>query len=258
VETAQRHRDIPASTLGNLVSVTVAGEVIKSTGHHPWWVIRGEGLSGRPKPDHVPGNPDGYGGSGRWVDAIDLRVGDVLLLRSGEHAAISSLVVHYTRLTVYNFHVEELNCYAVGIAQILVHNNSVAEQLNALPEDQLNPLLARIARGDHKGRPFGSQAVPRMPTVEEFNPRILEIRAGDLAQSVKGRKHGIFPDQAERVSKFSNDDLIRFRLDDPMSATGSQGNLSLTGGHHRTAEIIKRVDANEILPDTIVKVLLHD
>lgn len=103
--------------------------MVESTGHHPWWVVRGEGLGGRPQPEHVPINPDGYDGGGRWVDAIDLRAGDVLLLRSGEQAAITGLVVRHARLPVYNFHVEELHCYAVGHAQILVHNNSVEELL---------------------------------------------------------------------------------------------------------------------------------
>jgi hypothetical protein len=116
---------------GNMVVVSVAGEEIQSTGHHPWWVIRGEGLSQRPQPDHVPVNPIGFHGEGRWVDAIDMRVGDVLLLRSGEQAAITSLEVRQARLPVYNFHVEELQCYAVGYTQILVHNNSVAETIAA-------------------------------------------------------------------------------------------------------------------------------
>ncbi|VTR98885.1 rhs repeat-associated core domain-containing protein : YD repeat protein OS=Isosphaera pallida (strain ATCC 43644 / DSM 9630 / IS1B) GN=Isop_2419 PE=4 SV=1: RHS_repeat: PT-HINT [Gemmata massiliana] len=110
---------------GDMVTATVAGEMIESTGHHPWWVARGEGLRGRPQPEHVPDNPDGYDRGGRWVDAIDLRVGDVLLLRSGEEAAITELVARHAKLPVYNFHVEELHCYAVGRAQILVHNNSV-------------------------------------------------------------------------------------------------------------------------------------
>ncbi len=107
--------------VGNLV----AGEVIESTGHHPWWVVRGEDLRERPQPEHVPFNPDGYNGAGRWVDAIDLRVGDVLLLRSGNEAAIIQLIVRQARLPVYNFQVEELHCYAVGHAQVLVHNNSL-------------------------------------------------------------------------------------------------------------------------------------
>lgn len=108
---------------GDMVAVTVAGETIESTGHHPWWVVSGENLRERPQPDHVPFNPEGYNGEGRWVDAIDLQIGDVLLLRSGEQAAITELVVRQAQLLVYNFHVEELHCYAVGGVQVLVHNN---------------------------------------------------------------------------------------------------------------------------------------
>jgi hypothetical protein len=122
---------------GDVVAATVAGEVIESTGHHPWWVVRGENLKDRPQPEHVPFNPDGYSGEGRWVDAIDLRAGDVLLLRSGEEAAITSLVVRHARLPVYNFHVEELHCYAVGHAQVLVHNNSLDELAAKLRNGQI-------------------------------------------------------------------------------------------------------------------------
>ena len=110
--------------VGNLIAATVGGEMIESTSHHPWWVVQGEGLTIRPRPEHVPDNPDGYDDTGRWVDAIDLRVGDVLLLRSGEQVPITALIVRHARLPVYNFHVEELHCYAVGSVQILVHNNS--------------------------------------------------------------------------------------------------------------------------------------
>jgi hypothetical protein len=109
---------------GTMVAATVAGEVVESTGHHPYWVVRGEALEGRPRPGHVPGNPPAYRGEGRWVDSIDLRVGDVLLLRSREQVPITALVIRQARLPVYNFQVEDLHCYAVGHAQILVHNNS--------------------------------------------------------------------------------------------------------------------------------------
>jgi hypothetical protein len=34
---------------------------------------------------------------------------------------------------VYNFHVEELHCYAVGNCQVLVHNNSTKSALDKLP-----------------------------------------------------------------------------------------------------------------------------
>jgi hypothetical protein len=129
------------------------------------------------------------------------------------------------------------------------------ESAAQLPEG----VLYRIVRGDHKGRSFGTPRNPRPPTVEEFNPRIAEVRAGDLAETIVGRKHGIVPEQAERVRQLSNDDLAGFRPNDPISATAAgEHGLSLTGGHHRTNEIIQRVQSGTMEPNTIIQVLLHD
>jgi len=116
----------------------------------------------------------------------------------------------------------------------------------------------RIVRGDAEGRPFGTPRNPRTPSLEEFNPRVEEIRAGDLSGIIVGRRHGILPEQAERIGRLSHDELLLFRLDDPMSATVVRGGLSLTGGHHRVHEIIARVQEGRLAPDTLVRVLVHD
>jgi hypothetical protein len=113
-------------------------------------------------------------------------------------------------------------------------------------------------QSDAKGRSFGTPRNPSAPTLEEFNPRIVEIRAGDLKSSIVERKHNLFPEQQVAIAKLSNESLLEFRLHDPISATGRASDLSLTGGHHRTAEIALRVEAGRLSPDTIVKVLLHD
>jgi hypothetical protein len=126
--------------------------------------------------------------------------------------------------------------------------------LNKLPEI----VLARIVRGDAKGRAFGSPRNPRMPTIAEFNPRIRDIRAGDLANVITGRMHPENAKQAASVKQLSNADLVRFRLEDPISAVESRGSLSLRGGHHRTAEIIRRVQSGLLSPDSTIKVLIHD
>jgi hypothetical protein len=118
-------------------------------------------------------------------------------------------------------------------------------------------VLFRIARGDFKGRPFGTPRNPRMPTVEEFNPHIGEVRVGDLKELIVRRRHGIFPEQAQRLSQMSNEDLIRLRLEDPISATEVAHGFSLTGGHHRTDEIMKRVQAGQLDPETIIRILIH-
>jgi len=66
------------------------------------------------------------------------------------------------------------------------------------------------------------------------------------------------PRQALPISQITNEELVRFRLEDPISAIQGEGELSLTGGHHRTAEIIRRVESGQMSPDTIIKVLVHD
>ena len=55
------------------------------------------------------------------------------MMKSGERAAVSRIAVRRVRQKVYNFHVEELQCYAVGESRFLVHNNS---GVLTLPTDQ--------------------------------------------------------------------------------------------------------------------------
>ncbi len=116
----------------------------------------------------------------------------------------------------------------------------------------------RIVKGDAKGRAFGTPRNPCVPTAEEFNPQIGEIRAGEVAGAINGRKHGIFPEQAESIRKMSNEDLLRFRLEDPISGNIQGDGFAITGGHHRLNEIIRRVQAGELATDTPIRILFHD
>ncbi len=125
--------------------------------------------------------------------------------------------------------------------------------LSDLPTD----VKYRIAKGDKKGRPFGSPSNPREPTTEELNPRIQNIPAGELA-STMDPKHGIHDGQAAGVAPMSNEELIKFRPEDPISGTPKGDGLAQTGGHHRTAEIDRRVKSGEMPADTPVPVLIHD
>lgn len=116
----------------------------------------------------------------------------------------------------------------------------------------------RIVKGDPKGKPFGTPRNPRIPTIEEFNPTIGELNAGDVAGAINGRKHGIFPEQAENIRKMSNEELLQFRLEDPMSGNILGDGFNITGGHHRLNEIIRRVQAGELPADAKVRILFHD
>lgn len=66
---------------GEMVSVTIADEMVEATANHPFWVVEGDGLAGRNCSDHAPESPSNSRTPGRWVDAGDLLVGDVLLLK---------------------------------------------------------------------------------------------------------------------------------------------------------------------------------
>jgi hypothetical protein len=123
-----------------------------------------------------------------------------------------------------------------------------------LPEN----VLYRIVRGDEKGRTFGTPRNPRAPTIEEFRPRMVWIAAGKLQVSIVARRHGIFPEQAERIAKMNDDELLAFRPDDPISATQVENGLSLTGGHHRINEIIRRVNSGGLDPNIAIRILVHD
>ena len=119
-------------------------------------------------------------------------------------------------------------------------------------------VMARIVREDGRGRPFGSPRNPRMPTVEEFRPTVGEVRTGDIASAIRGRRHGINPEQAASVRQMTNEELLRFRIEDPISGHIVGDGFEITGGHHRLAEITRRIEAGELPPDILVRILVHD
>ncbi|NTX65880.1 VCBS repeat-containing protein [Myxococcus sp. CA051A] len=205
-------------------------EALGVTAEHPFWV-QGRG----------------------WTQAQMLAPGDALQTVAGNPIRVHSLQSLPGPETVYNFEVEHAHTYFVGELSTWVHNiSSIAASrvaLNELPES----VLYRISKGG-----FGSPRNPRPPTLAEFNPRIYELSAGELSGRIATRLHPTNDIQRGGILKMSNDDLIMFRLDDPISASGAKGGLSLSGGHHRTEEIIRRVQSGEMDPGTMVKVLLHD
>ena len=117
----------------DLLSIKIGDETIQVTPGHPFWVVRGEDLESRPWPEHAGERVMNAALQGRWVDAGDLRVGDVLYLKNGESREIGEIQVLEGGQQVYNFHVEELANYAVGEGCVLVHNASVVLGNDLLP-----------------------------------------------------------------------------------------------------------------------------
>ena len=69
---------------------------------------------------------------GRWVEARDLKKGDVLHRKNGEGLAITGLLSQHEKAEVYNLTVESCHNYAVHQIGILVHNKGgkpVADRL---------------------------------------------------------------------------------------------------------------------------------
>lgn len=129
---------------GDVIVVGVAGTSFRATGNHPIWVVDGEALDQRTTPEHAPDAPTGSLLRGRWIEVRDLRVGDVLLLRGGEEKVVESLAVGQEALRVYNLEVAEDHTYAVGEAQVLVHNKPL-EFVN--PPDKPVGKLSKVDDG---------------------------------------------------------------------------------------------------------------
>ncbi|MGL6095745.1 MAG: RHS repeat-associated core domain-containing protein, partial [Fimbriiglobus sp.] len=146
---------------GLMATLRVKGETVRATGGHPFWVVRGEGLENRPSPVRISANEPGSLLEGRWVLARDLRPADELLLRLGEVLPLESVRLDDVEETIYNFHVAELQNYAVGECGVLVHNTSETTQQRPFIEGMDDADAARYRDywgGDHDtsgGQPFG-------------------------------------------------------------------------------------------------------
>jgi len=86
------------------------------------WVIEGENLDGRGRPDEGADEQPGET-PGRWVGLAGLRSGDVLLTRTGP-TRVSRVEQVTEQVTVYNLVVGGVHSYAVGARGVLAHNGA--------------------------------------------------------------------------------------------------------------------------------------
>jgi len=106
---------------GDIITLELGESVIESTGNHPFWVELGEGLAERPQPN-LPVQLSQTNHPGRWVEARDLRRGDVLLGKDGQQVVVRGCTSRMDNLPVYNFQVADNHSYAVSKCCVLVHN----------------------------------------------------------------------------------------------------------------------------------------
>ncbi|MFE6650217.1 polymorphic toxin-type HINT domain-containing protein [Nocardioides sp. NPDC057772] len=107
-----------------MVKVRLAdGTTIDATDEHPFWVE----------------------GEQAWVDAIDLEPGDVLIEADGDKNLVFATLVTEQDLTAYNFTVEDLHTYFVGVDDVLVHNAGACPAFGI--DDAFNSALAPSDKG---------------------------------------------------------------------------------------------------------------
>lgn len=111
---------------GPLVTVETASDSIQATAYHPFWVFAGRDLKERPHCRELhPLENQGQRLEGRWVNSHDLRAGDVVYGRNGEHQSVQRVSqVYNPEVSVSNLTVEGIHNYSVGQSGILVHNTT--------------------------------------------------------------------------------------------------------------------------------------
>jgi len=108
---------------GDMITLRIGSETLESTGNHPFWVLSGNDLASRPHPEHIPADEPGNTSlPGRWVDARDLHIGDVVKRKDAEPCRIEAKSSRIEQRAVYNLHVAENPNFLVGENQVLVHN----------------------------------------------------------------------------------------------------------------------------------------
>ena len=108
--------------VGTMVAIKVGEDTVEATKTHPFWVISGEFPERRPVARVQEDANQSSTENGRWVMAVDLQCGDVLLSREGRLLTVMSTQVSDTITRVFNLQVDRLNNYAVGKAGVLVNN----------------------------------------------------------------------------------------------------------------------------------------
>lgn len=91
------------------------------------------------------------------MPAGSLRTGDAVKLQSGEYVSIEEyqVVILDEPIPVYNFHVEDFECYYVSEQSVLVHNNTCTPQstksVNLPSYKKINVDMQHILSGHIKG-----------------------------------------------------------------------------------------------------------
>jgi hypothetical protein len=144
-------------------------DLIRHGGMHTMVAVQ---LAGAGQLDATDKHPFWVASQRKWVDAIDLKPGDVVLSDRGDQIKVTNLKTSQQDLTAYNLTVAGLHTYYVGNKPVLVHNAKCPTGLNNASDG----LKGLFEGGSVRGKP------------------IAEIRAGLLkngfTQTLSNNKKG--------------------------------------------------------------------
>ncbi|MFC7534086.1 ricin-type beta-trefoil lectin domain protein, partial [Actinoplanes sp. GCM10030250] len=229
------------------VTATIEGEGVK---HLVKITIDTDGEQGEETAEvtATDGHPFWVPELGEWIDATNLASGQLLRTSTGTYVQIAA-IERWTdeQATVHNLTVGNTHTYYVlaGPA-VLVHN--CGGSTNSHLED-----------------------LPVNPDINKFN-----VRAGELVNN-RFETHALNPHQMNGGETVGHGGVRNLTNDELIMPGGPQGNdpirgardwapgdcgcypasrVYITGGHHRTAEIARRVMAGEMSPDTIIEFVI--
>jgi RHS repeat-associated protein len=168
-----------------LVDIYIDGEVISTTGEHPFWT-----------PDKG------------WVEAKDIRVGSLLQTEDGRIIDVDGIEKREGEFEVYNFKVEGFHTYFVSDLGILVHNANCDDINSSTPTGRRGnhiqvppPANRRTTIGE---REFSGHALDRMQE-QGLVPSVIE-NAIQTGQKFPGKLPGSegYYDSANNISVILN------------------------------------------------------
>ncbi len=184
---------------GPIVTLETDAGRATATAFHPFWVVRGDDLTGRPTPRHL-GPDEDQGGSlpGRWVNSHEVREGDAVFLRGQGAATIRRVTLRPERMPVCNLTVEGLHSFAAGEAQALVHNVSgtpgnVAPNSGPIKPASRQDIVNSMGKGSFQDKINAGRDMIRR--AKEANPEFLAQEArslkGDFLFIGSGQRPGL-------------------------------------------------------------------
>jgi len=114
-----------------------------------------------------------------------LQIGDQLLSRTGEIVRILNVESRVEETLVYNFDIDDFHTYAVGVREVLVHNNSAAGgfQYKGKVRDEVRDKNPPTMKTTHR---YDSKEVKAVR--KEFGiPKELKNDFDKFLQGVKGK-----------------------------------------------------------------------